>query len=1026
MTQRKDKKVARILFGLSACLLLSGNIQAQLHAPNRTEHKLLIQAEELFAQRQYKNAEAAIKRYQVQSRAVTDNQPNAATDKANYLLAECMLKLDQPGAQLAAANFVSTTANPAYKQRVAFALAQSYFRKNMFPEAIRYYELAGIYNLNNDEIILAKFELAYCYFNNSQFADAEPLLASVRELDGKYYDAGNYYYGLLAYNKNNYQDALTSFNRIENNPEYKNIVPYYIAEIHYYTGNKPKALQDAQRLIKRAEKSYYHKELHLLAAQVHFEDEAYKEALPYFEYYYDNVDRIRKEDLYEMAYCYYKTDDWTNAIEYFRQLSDTRDSLGQSSMYLLGDCYLKTNDKKSARNAFSICADMPFNQGQKEASLLLTSKLSYELGYNTDAIYNINLLLADFPNTQYGDEAKTILSDLLIRTSNYAEAYATLQDVSSQDDNYNRIFQKVTYGYAMQQMQQGNTGLADTLLTQSIAKGNDGTYKTAATFWKADLAYKAANYENVLAYGSRFINGDMKSWASRLSPDATDRNMYVTMGYAAMELSKFNDAQNYFSKARTNAATGDSAFVAASTLHEADAVFMLKDYKKALSLYEKVIASNTPDADYARYQKAIISGLIGNNKAKTELLTGIVQAKPASRYANQARYELGLTYIEEDKYSAAINTLTPLTEAYEMRNMAPRAWMKIAFSHQQSGNEAKAIESYKKIVTEYPASEEKTAALDALKSLYIQSGQPDSYAELLKQNNIEGATDNSMLDSAYYATAETQYGAGNWAKAKTLLGDYLKKYPTGVFVAKTNYYKAESHYQLKEYKEALAGYDFVLNNPWSNFSENSARRAATIAYEQKDLVAAKKYYAQLRSLSMSQDNLQTAYNGLMQSSYGLNEHNEAAAYADTLMGMPGLEQKNKDNAMVIKAKALMQSNNYDAALPVYQQLETANAAPIAAEARYNIAYIYYKQGKLKEAEEAAGTAIQKSGGSDYWVVKSYLLISDILVQQKDYFNAKATLQSIIKNTKIADIKAEATNKLKEVKQLEAKNSKLSE
>lgn len=1025
MTLYKDKKVARILIGLCTCLLLTGNISAQLHAPNRADAQQLTLAEELFAQKQYKNAEAAAKRYLQQQATPINTPPHAATDKAKYLLAECMLQLDEQGAELVATNFINTTTNPAYKQRTAYALAQNYFRKNQFADAIRYYELAGIYNLNNEEIILAKFELAYCYFNNSQFNEAEPLLASVRELDGKYYDAGNYYYGLLAYNRNNYADALTSFNRIENNPEYRNIVPYYIAEIHYYTGDRQKALQDAVRLIKREEKSYYHNELHLLAAQVHFEEEAYAEALPYFEYYYDHTERIRKEDLYEMAYCYYKTGDWQSAIDNFQQLSDTRDSLAQSSMYLLGDCYLKTNDKKSARNAFSICSDMPFNAGQKEASLLLAAKLSYELGHNNDAIYFVNLLLADFPVSQYGDEAKTILSDLLIRTSNYAEAYETLLDVSNHDEQYNKIFQKVTYGYAMQQMQAGNNSFADSLLNATLSPGSNTTYEAAANFWKADLAYKAARYEDVLSYGNKFVTGNSKAWVTELSPAATDRNMYITLGYAAMDLSKYADAQGYFGKAKYYSDARDSTFIIAATLREADAVFMQKGYKNAIVLYDKVIAGNGADADYARYQKAIILGLTGNNKGKTEILAGLVNTTPVSRYATQARYELGLTYIEDDKYPAAINVLMPLTTAYEVRNMAPRAWMKIAFAYQQAGNETKAIESYKKIVTEYLTSEEKPAALDALKSLYIQTGQPESYAELLKTNNIQGI-DNSMLDSAYYATAETQYGTGNWAKAKALLGDYLKKYPNGAFVSKANYYKAESHYHLKEYKDALAGYDFVLNNTWSDFSENSARRAASIAFDQKDLPAAKKYYGILRNTAMGQDNLQIAYNGLMLSSHGLNEHTDAANYADTLLSMPGLEQKIKDNALSIKAKSLVQDKKYDDALVVYQQLEKANVAAIAAEARYNIANIYFLQGKLKEAEEAAGNTIKLSGGNDYWVVKSYLLIVDILVKQNDFFNAKATLQSIVKNSKIPELKTEAANKLKEVKQLETKKSKLSE
>ncbi|MBZ0099597.1 MAG: tetratricopeptide repeat protein, partial [Taibaiella sp.] len=484
-------------------------------------------------------------------------------------------------------------------------------------------------------------------------------------------------------------------------------------------------------------------------------------------------------------------------------------------------------------------------------------------------------------------------------------------------------------------------------------------------------------------------------------------------------------AENYFSKARNNANFTDSLFTASTLLQEADAVFMQKDYKKAIALYDKVIAANTSDADYARFQKAIILGLSGNNKAKSEILSGLIGRTPVSKYENEARYELGITLIEENKYAAAINALMPLTEAYEIRNMAPKAWMKIGFAFQQAGNTDKAIDAYKRIVQEYPASEERIAALDALKSLYIQAGQPDEYAKLLRDANLGDKEENS-LDSTYYATAEAQYAAGDWAKAKKLLATYLQKYPNGAFSGKAHYYKAESHYQLKEYKDALAEYGQVVAAPWSNFSENSARRAASIAYDLGNMESAKNYYSALRNIAMTEDNLLTAYNGLMLVSDKLKEHGNATAYADTLLSITSVDKNVKENALLIKANSLLAAGNREEALATFKQLETAGVAAIAAEARYNIAYIYYLQDNLKDAEAAAGNTIQLSAGNDYWVIKSYLLLADILVKQKDYFNAKATLQSIVKNSKLPDLKKEASEKLKEVKLLENKKTKLSE
>src|SRR5690606_7172026 len=95
-----------------------------------------------------------------------------------------------------------------------------------------------------------------------------------------------------------------------------------------------------------------------------------------------------------------------------------------------------------------------------------------------------------------------------------------------------------------------------------------------------------------------------------ISPQATIANANLTMGYAAMQKENFSGAQDYFGKARQHFEPGSSISVNAS-IREADAAFMQKNYQEALSLYDKAIASNNPESDYARLQKAILLGAMG-------------------------------------------------------------------------------------------------------------------------------------------------------------------------------------------------------------------------------------------------------------------------------------------------------------------------------------------------------------------------------------------------------------------------------
>jgi tetratricopeptide (TPR) repeat protein len=505
-----------------------------------------------------------------------------------------------------------------------------------------------------------------------------------------------------------------------------------------------------------------------------------------------------------------------------------------------------------------------------------------------------------------------------------------------------------------------------------------------------------------------------------MSDEATLQNAYVNMGYASMEQKDFEAAQWYFNKAQL--ASSDSTTKLNAVLREADAVFMQKGYLRAISLYDRVIAANGADADYAKFQKGIVLGVVGQRAEKMAIMQSLINAVPASSFIYDARYEMALAYIEEDKYQQAITMLMPLSAAYENNSLVPKAWMKIGFCYQQMNLDEKAMEAYRHVVVEYPASDERMSALDALKGLFVDNNRPEAYAQLLKENNIAVSDDNS-LDSTYYNAAETQYASGNWVKAKQALGEYLKQYPNGIFATKAHYYKALSHIQRNEMNDALTDFEAVLQKGWSEFAERSAFEAANISLRKPDYTNAMGYYSQLRMYAMAKDKLQEAYMGMMLCSYNLKKYDEAVNYADTVTTLPNVDAAQLKFVSFIKAKSLYEAGKTEEAYSMFKQL-TSMQGNIGAEANYYIAEYQFKNNKLKEAEEMANNAIKLSSGNERVTLKTYLLLADILVKQKDYFNAKALLQSIVKNAKIAELKKEASVKLDEIKAIENKQGKL--
>jgi tetratricopeptide (TPR) repeat protein len=124
------------------------------------------------------------------------------------------------------------------------------------------------------------------------------------------------------------------------------------------------------------------------------------------------------------------------------------------------------------------------------------------------------------------------------------------------------------------------------------------------------------------------------------------------------------------------------------------------------------------------------------------------------------------------------------------------------------------------------------------------------------------------------------------------------------------------------------------------------------------------------------------------------------------------------------AKAYQVNGQYDLAIANYKSVVTLNKAALAAEARYEIANSWFAVNKLSDAEKAAFEVISKSGSYDFWVTKAYILLGDVYFRQKDYFNAKATYQSIVDNTIVPEFKNEAQAKLNKVIEEESKSSKV--
>ncbi len=1000
-------------FFLLLCFFVKGQQTFFLTDPQATYK----QAQEYYVKQYYSLAWPIFKELEQDQAARPQLYETFGYENIHYYTLVCSLNQDDSTAVSPATAFIERDDNAARTEMLAYHLAEYQFRHRNYDAALKLYENAGIENLSNDEIATLKFHKGYTYFVKKNFDLAKPLFDAIRQLpkDPHYIDA-NYYYGYICFYQKKYTDAYAAFAVVENSPKYDNIVPYYIANIYLVQNQKEKAISYAAAKLASGNQ-YYDAELRQLAGHGYYEEKDFAKALPYLETYVNKSKTVSRQDLFELSYCYYQTQNYNKAIDGFKQLGDKDDSLAQNSMYLLGDAYLKTGQKANARNAFLFCASNSSYPVQKEISSFHYAKLSYELGYPDVALSEFRSFLQQYPNSTYAPEARELLLNVLANTSNYKDALALMDSVSNPSASAKQLKARILYGRATELINDGMLNNAAELLDRASKEPNNTALLPYINFWKGEIDYRTNRLDDAIPYMVEYL----KTPVSRGEVNPT--NAKYDLGYCYLKKENYKQALSYFSDVVKNPGINATPLEQDAYIRIADCYYMNRDFRIAVPMYNKVLEYSWPASDYATFQKAMVAG-VNNSSEKISLLNGLIRKYPGSDLVADANMEIANTYLSNEQYRESLPFLKNVLSSSGNDALKPRALLRSGLANYNLSNNAEALSNYNQLLKQYPNSVEAQEALDNAKSIYVEEGRTSEYVNFAKGMGI--AVSASQEDQLAYQEAEVQFNNGNFSGAQQKFEDYLKRFPDGKYALEANFYKSEMYASQKDWVKAVAGYEVVAGKAPNKFAEKSLLQAARINFfDLKDYAKAEIYYAKLKDFASSQENKMEAMRGLLRSQFELQQWSAASDNASELLNQKGIGSDDKIIASMIMGKSFQADGKCDGAIPYFKTVASLSRAAYGAEAQYQIADCQYQQNRLKDAEKSAFEVIHKSGSYELWVTKSYFLLGDIYLKEKDYFNAKATFQSLVENAKIEEIRVQAEQRLDEVKLEESKGSKIS-
>jgi len=978
---------------------------------------------ELFQKQKYGSAQKQFSKISQQY----ENEPNSLIRvDAEFYSSLCALELFNKDAELQLKEFIANHPESPRVQTAYFHLGKYNYRKKQYNKALEWFSRVDLYDLNNEELSEFYFKRGYSYLEEDSIEKAKKDFFEIKDVDNKYAAPATYYFGHISYAEKNYQTALQHLHKLKRNENFGPIVPYYIAQIYYLQQKYDSTIAYATPLLDSTSKQVV--ELTRIVGESYYRTYRYKESLPYFEKYKNLSGNLNRSEWYQLGYAYYKSENYTSALYCFQNATEGKDSLAQNAYYHLADCYLRpspfaggSNSKMLARNAFEMAHKLDFDKTITEDALFNYAKLCYELSFNpfNEAISSLNSYISKYPNSPRIDECYKYLVSVYLSTKNYKEAMRSIVSMKFLSEEMKGAYQKIAFMRGVQLYTDNQLRESINYLNKSLTYPLNRNFTGLASYWKGESYYQLSEKANTTAGLDSAIT-EYKTFLS--TPGAINNNEFFTanynLGYANFKKANYTESNVWFRKYIGLKSNESKEKMNDAYLRIGDNFFMTKDYNSAVDYYESALKTGNRDADYAIYQKALALGLTGKLEAKTKSLSELLGTYSGkSKYEAAAKYELANTYLQLDNDNNALVYYKKIVSEHPECSYTSRSLLQIGLIQSRKKEYDGAIATLDKVLAAYPKTTEAFEAISAEKDIYRAKSDMDTYEEKLKKISYASVSVAS-LDSSNYDVAFDYYDKGDCENAGKYFAKYIQKYADGIFASNAMFYKAECDYKAKNYDQALTGYQYITEKPYSQFTESSLLKASYILFKNKNYQNALSLYSRLAEVAEYPSNLNEGRIGEMRCHWSLGNYDLATEAAQKVIGLDKISGDVKAEAHLIIAKSAVEKQNYDLAMSEFSTVVSLTTSEKSAEAKYNIAYIQFQKEQYKESQKSVFALLNQDPAYEYWMGKGYILLSDDYLALKDNFNAKFALQSFIGKSTNAELVAVAKEKLSRIEEME--------
>ena len=836
------------------------------------------------------------------------------------------------------------------------------------------------------------YHKAYALLRAGKTDEAQALFTGLQD-SRRYGPEARFYLGYCAYCHEDYQRALYYFSTLRPAKQGPlTMTDYYLSQLYYINKEWDKALVTASRLLTRTDvETAFMAEAARVAGESAFETGDTDQAINYLQRYMSLTSSPLPSALYVLGVSEYDNGDYDEAAGRFATVTPLANAMGQSASLYLGQCRIHQGNYTAALTALDRAYRMGYDPAVSETALYNYAVARMQGGKVPfgSTVATFEQFLNRYPSSQYAPEVQQYIITGYMTDNNYEAALASINAISHPTSATLDAKQQVLYTLGTRYIATGDNNKAMNMLRQARSMtGRNPAIAAECDLWMGEILFKEGKFDKATSCYEDYLRNAPRDAANR--PLA-----YYDLGYSLFGEKKFPRAEDAFRRFTESGAGNGSLMLADAYNRMADCEYYESDFTRAVALYDKAFDTDPAVGDYALYQKAMMKGLRRDHKGKITGMLMMMQQFPASALYPSALLETAEAYTELDNTPKAIETYQTLVEKFPSSAPGRQGRLLLAITYLSNGNSKDAVDTYREVITLYPTSDEARVAAEDLKKIYIDSDRAAEYVTFMKSVPDAPEVDHSEIESLTFSAAERAFNAsGDTRKVEA----YLRDYPSGSFVPQANLLMAKAMAKAGDHRKTVA-YAIVVTDryPHAAAVEEALMLKAGAETALGMDRAALDTYRRLEAAASSSATLNAARLGIIRSSRDLDEPHTVLAAADALLASTAVGANERDEVSFARAQALSQLDRTDEARRQWSSLAQNLQSLYGTKAAFALASDLFGSGDNEAARAAVEKIIDANPPYNYWMARSFILLSDINRAEGNSFEADEYLRSLREN-----------------------------